>query len=51
MMGPRTPEEVARELSGLTAYLEDLKRSEPTTTRPIQAELDAVAERLRRLRS
>jgi Transcriptional regulator PadR-like family len=50
-MGPRTPSEVLRELSGLTAYLEDLKRSEPRTTQPIQADLDAVAERLRRLRN
>jgi hypothetical protein len=49
--GPRTPADVARELSGLTAYLEDLKRTEPTTTQPIQAELDAVADRLRRLRN
>jgi PadR family transcriptional regulator len=49
--GPRTPADVVRELSGLTAYLEDLKRSEPTTTEPIQAQLDAVAERLRRLRN
>jgi hypothetical protein len=49
--GPRTPADVVRELSGLTAYLEDLKRSEPTTTQSIQAELDTVADRLRRLRN
>jgi hypothetical protein len=49
--GPRTPADVVRELSGLTAYLEDLKRSEPTATRPIEHELDAVADRLRRLKN
>jgi hypothetical protein len=48
---PRTPEEVVRELSGLTAYLEDLKRSQPSVTQPIGSELDAVAERLRKLRN
>jgi hypothetical protein len=48
---PRTPADVLRELSGLTAYLEDLNRSEPTATRPIQPALDAVAERLRRLKN
>jgi hypothetical protein len=49
--GPRTPADVARELSGLTAYLEDLKRTQPTATQPIQQELDAVADRLRRLKN
>ncbi|MCI4364953.1 MAG: PadR family transcriptional regulator [Thermoplasmata archaeon] len=49
--GPRTPKEVVRELSGLTAYLEDLNRTEPHATQPIQSELDAVAERLRRLKN
>jgi Transcriptional regulator PadR-like family len=49
--GPRTPQEVLREISGLTAYLEDLKRSEPQATQTIQTELDAVADRLRRLKN
>ncbi len=49
--GPRNPADVVRELSGLTAYLEDLKRSEPTVTNSFQNDLDAVAERLRRLRN
>jgi len=48
---PRTPEDVVRELSGLTAYLEDLKRGQPSVTQPISGELDAVAERLRKLRN
>ena len=50
-VGPRTPADVVRELSGLTAYLEDLKRSQPSATQPIQGELDAVADRLRRLKN
>ena len=50
-LSPRTPADVLRELSGLTAYLEDLKRSQPTATQPIQSELDAVADRLRRLKN
>jgi hypothetical protein len=49
--GPRSPTDVVRELSGLTAYLEDLKRSEPSATRPIESELDALVERLRRLKN
>jgi PadR family transcriptional regulator len=49
--GPRTPQEILRELSGLTAYLEDLRRSQPNATAPIQPDLDAVAERLRKLRN
>jgi DNA-binding PadR family transcriptional regulator len=49
--GPRTPQEILQEISGLTAYLEDLRRSQPTATAPIQAELDAVADRLRKLRN
>ncbi|MGA7862120.1 MAG: PadR family transcriptional regulator [Thermoplasmata archaeon] len=49
--GPRTPQEILQELSGLTAYLEDLRRSQPNATDPIQADLDAVAERLRKLRN
>jgi hypothetical protein len=49
--GPRGATEVVRELSGLTAYLEDLQRNQPALIQPIQAELDAVAERLRRLRN
>jgi hypothetical protein len=48
---PRSPADVLRELSGLTAYLEDLNRTEPTATQPIQKDLDAVAERLRRLKN
>ena len=49
--GARNPADVVRELSGLTAYLEDLKRSQPTVTNSFQNDLDAVAERLRRLRN
>jgi DNA-binding PadR family transcriptional regulator len=47
----RTPQEVARELNGLAAFLEDLKRSEPSATASIQGELDEIVERLRRLRN
>lgn len=50
-VGPRTPREVLQELSGLTAYLEDLRRSQPSTTEPIQTDLDSIAERLRKLRN
>lgn len=49
--GPRTPQEIVQELSGLTAYLEDLRRTQPTATGPIQSDLDAVADRLRKLRN
>ena len=49
--GARTPQEILREISGLTAYLEDLRRSQPSATTPIQPDLDAVAERLRKLRN
>lgn len=49
--GPRTAADVVRELSGLTAYLEDLKRTEPSVTGPIADELDSVADRLRKLRN
>jgi Transcriptional regulator PadR-like family len=48
---PRTPQEILQEISGLTAYLEDLRRSQPTATAPIQNDLDAVAERLRKLKN
>ena len=49
--GPRTPQEIVQELSGLTAYLEDLRRTQPNSTDPVQPELDAVAERLRKLKN
>jgi Transcriptional regulator PadR-like family len=49
--GPRTPQEIVQEISGLTAYLEDLRHSQPHATDPIQSDLDAVAERLRKLRN
>ncbi|MFZ0830302.1 MAG: PadR family transcriptional regulator [Thermoplasmata archaeon] len=49
--GPRTPQEILQEISGLTAYLEDLRRSQPSATTPIQPDLDAVADRLRKLRN
>jgi hypothetical protein len=49
--GPRTPEEVVREISGLTAYLEDITRSDPKGISTIQAELESVADRLRRLKN
>ncbi|HTT72861.1 MAG TPA: PadR family transcriptional regulator [Thermoplasmata archaeon] len=48
---PRSAEEVVRELNGLTAYLEDLRRQEPGATQPVQVQIDAVVERLRRLRN
>ncbi len=51
MGAPHTVEDVVRELSGLTAYLEDLKRTQPKVTEPIGSELDAVVERLRKLRN
>lgn len=47
---PRTPEEALREISGLTSYLEDLKRSTPKFPDPVKAELAEVAERLRHLK-
>ena len=50
MAEPRTPAEVAAELRGLAAYLEDLKRTEPSVTASIRGELDEVVERLQRLR-
>jgi hypothetical protein len=50
MSEPRTPAEVAAELRGLAAYLEDLKRTEPSSTASIRSELDEVVERLQRLR-
>ena len=49
--GPRSPTDVLRELSGLTAYLEDLKRNEPTATQAIQNDLDQIADRLRRMKN
>jgi Transcriptional regulator PadR-like family len=48
---PRTPEEVLQEISGLTAYLEDLKSARPAATETIRAGLDSVVERLRRLKN
>lgn len=48
--GPRTPQEVLQEISGLTAYLEDLKRSQPKVADGLQGELDGLADRLRRLK-
>ncbi|MGA8664152.1 MAG: PadR family transcriptional regulator [Thermoplasmata archaeon] len=49
--GRRTPEDVIREISGLTAYLEDLTRAEPATLKAIESELDSIAERLRHLKN
>jgi hypothetical protein len=49
--GPRTPADVMREISGLTAYLEDLTRSEPDGLKTIRTELDSVVDRLRRLKN
>ncbi len=48
---PRTPADVVREISGLTAYLEDLRRSEPTILKPVAGDLDAVLVRLRELKN
>jgi hypothetical protein len=50
-IGPRTPVDVMREISGLTAYLEDLTRSEPDGLKTIRTELDSVVDRLRRLKN
>jgi DNA-binding PadR family transcriptional regulator len=47
---PRTAEEALREISGLTSYLEDLKRTSPTFADPVKAELAQVADRLRHLK-
>jgi DNA-binding PadR family transcriptional regulator len=49
--GRRTPEDVMRQISGLTAYLEDLTRSDPKTIKALQAELDSIVERLRHLKN
>ncbi len=49
--GPRTPQDIVQELSGLTAYLEDLRRTQPHATDPVQGDLDSVAERLRKMRN
>jgi hypothetical protein len=49
-MGPRGPQEVVREISGLTAYLEDLVRSDPASVKSIRAELESVTDRLRHLK-
>lgn len=48
--GRRTPQDVVREISGLTAYLEDLVRSEPDSLKTIRPELEPVVDRLRRLK-
>ncbi len=47
--GRRTPHEVVQEISGLTAYLEDLVRSQPDSVKTVRTELDPVVERLRKL--
>jgi Transcriptional regulator PadR-like family len=49
--GPRTPQDVLQEISGLTAYLEDLNRSQPGAAKDLQGELDSVADRLRKLKN
>ena len=46
---PRTPEEAVRELSGFVAYLEDLRRSDPTGFQAQLPRLTDLLERLRRL--
>jgi hypothetical protein len=49
---PRTPKEVVREIAGLTAYLEDLRRDAPGGfDEPIDGEIDRLVERLRKLRN
>ena len=48
---PRTPVEVVREISGLTAYLEDITRADPEGRRTIRADLETVTDRLRRLQN
>jgi polyhydroxyalkanoate synthesis regulator phasin len=47
--GPRTVPEVLTEISGLVAYLEDLKQSQPTALATQRTELRAVRERLEKL--
>ncbi len=49
--GPRTVEEAVREIAGLTAYLEDLKRSPGAFPDSASADLDKIVERLRKLRN
>jgi hypothetical protein len=49
MHTPRTPADVANELSGLASYLEDLRRSDPNALVPIRDPLKAVIDRLQRL--
>lgn len=49
--GPRTPADILREISGLTAYLEDVSRSDPQGVSAITTELESVADRLRRLKN
>jgi hypothetical protein len=49
--GRRTPQDVLKEISGLTAYLEDLTRATPALVDEIRDEADALAERLRHLKN
>jgi PadR family transcriptional regulator len=47
--GPRAPIDVAREIGSLVAYLEDLRRSDPSRFSEAEAPLKETAERLMRL--
>jgi hypothetical protein len=47
--GPRSPEDALREISSLTAYLEDLARSDPKRFEESRASAKESAERLMRL--
>ena len=47
----RSPEEILREISALTAYLEDLARADRAPFQKLAAEAESVAERLRHLKN
>lgn len=49
--GPRTPEDALQEIGSLTAYLEDLARSDPRRFDPSRAAARGAAERLMKLAS
>lgn len=47
--GPRAPADVAREIGSLVAFLEDLKRSDPSRFGDAKGPLNEASERLKRL--
>jgi len=48
-MGPRLPVDVVREIASLTAYLEDLQRSDSGRFEEVRGTLRGVSERLMKL--